>query len=357
MHNTNGTFPEIDCVIIGVNCSSTLEACIASVRNCDYPQEKVHIYYVDGGSTDSSIRVAGQCRNVEVIALNPEHPTPGSGRNAGWKAGSSPFVQFLDSDTLVDREWLKRGVETIVRNDALGAAFGRRNEMHPESSVYNWIGNLEWNPVAGDSECFGGDVMIRRKALEMTDGYDEVLVGGEDPELSRRIIRAGWKIEHLAAPMTRHDLAMTSMKQYLRRAFRSGYGFAAVRLREAHSGSTFWSYDLRKIEIKGGGFLCCSAMALLLPFSGSTPLIYLLSPLTAAIGFMLLLTPRLFKVEKFMLELGLDPVSARRYAWHCSLVVIPQLFGVIRFHAGNLLGRPLCNRRNTLRTNLSNTVS
>jgi cellulose synthase/poly-beta-1,6-N-acetylglucosamine synthase-like glycosyltransferase len=357
MHNTIDSLPEIDCVVIGVNCSRTLEACIASVRSSDYPQEKVHLYYVDGGSADSSIQVAEHCRGVEIIALNPEHPTPGAGRNAGWKAGRSPFVQFLDSDTIVDREWLKQGVETIVRSELLGAVFGRRNEMHPESTVFNWIGDLEWNPVAGETACFGGDVLIRRKALEITGGYDEILVGGEDPELSRRIIRAGWKIEHLDAPMTRHDLAMNTIRQYLKRAFRSGYGFAAVRIREARYGSGFWSFDLRKIEVKGGGFLSCTTMALLLPFAGRSHFFYLMSIITLTIGTMLLLTPRLFKVNKFMHELGLDRNSARRYAWHCSLVVVPQLFGVIRFHVGLLLGRPLCNRRNSLGTNISNTVS
>ena len=357
MHDTIMTVPEIDCVIIGVNCSSTLEACIDSVRSSDYPQEKLHLYYVDGGSTDSSILVAGQCTGVETISLDHEHPTPGAGRNAGWRAGSSPFVQFLDSDTIVDEKWLKQGVETIAANDALGAVFGRRNEMHPESSVFNWIGELEWNPVAGESDCFGGDVLIRRESLERSGGYDEILVGGEDPELSRRIIRGGWRIVHIDLPMTRHDLAMKTVSQYLRRAFRSGYGFAAVRIREARCGSAFWSYHLKKIEVKGGGFLCCAALALLLPFAGSSPILYLLSSIMAAIGTVLLLTPRLFRVDKFMQELRLDRNSARRYAWHCSLVVLPQLFGVIRFHAGFLLGRPLCNRRKSLRTNLSNTAS
>jgi cellulose synthase/poly-beta-1,6-N-acetylglucosamine synthase-like glycosyltransferase len=349
--------PEIDCVIIGINCSRTLADCIGSVRKADYPQEKLQVIYVDGGSTDASVEVARRFPGVRVVSLHREYPTPGSGRNAGWKAGSAPFVQFLDSDTLVDRGWLDRGVETIMDDEKLGAVFGRRDEMHPESSVYNWIGNLEWNPVPGESAAFGGDVLVRRKALEKTGGYDEVLVGGEDPELSRRIIRSGWRILHLDAPMTRHDLAMKTHTQYLKRAFRSGYGFAAVRVREAGCGSDFWSHDVAKIELKGGGFLFSMMLALLFPFTGHTLPMLLLSTMTMAAGTVLLLTPRLFRVSKFMRELSLDRDSARRYAWHCSLVVVPQLFGVIRFHAGDLLGRPLCNRRSSLGTNLSTTVS
>ncbi len=346
---------EIDCVIIGVNCGKTLGRCIESVLHSRYRQQ-VHLHYVDGGSSDESIAVAGRYPEVRVVALTPEYPTPGSGRNAGWRSGSAPVVQFLDSDTVMDPDWLQRGAETLQADADLGAVFGCRNELHPERSVYNWIGDLEWNPKAGNADCFGGDVMIRRVALEATGGYDAVLVGGEDPELSRRIIRAGWNIAHLDVPMTRHDLAMTSVRQYLRRAFRSGYGFAAVRRREASVGSRFWGYDLAKIVAKGGGSLACIMLAALLPLLGTSPGILFCSGLLTAAGTGLLLSPRILRTGKFMQAFNLDRRQAARYAWHCSLVVIPQFFGVVRFHAGRLFCQPLRNRRNALVTNLSNTA-
>jgi GT2 family glycosyltransferase len=347
--------PEIDCVVIGVNCSSTLANCIESIRDADYPQRKLHIFYVDGGSTDDSREVAGQCWGVRVIELNSVYPTPGAGRNAGWKKGSSPFVQFLDSDTLLDAGWLKRGIEAIEAEESIGAVSGLRREIHPGSSVFNWIGDIEWNGHAGESECFGGDVLIRRLALVATGGYDELLVAGEDPDLSRRIIRSGWKIVSLDALMTMHDLAMKTLGQYLRRAYRSGYGFAAVRLHEKRAGSTFWRYDLRKITIKGGGFMISAALAIMLLISGETPVTRLIALFPLGVALCLLLAPRLFRIDKFMQELGLDRTAARRYAWHCSLVVIPQLFGVIRFHTGHIFGLPLRNRRNSLRTERSKT--
>jgi len=340
--------PDIDCVLIGINCSGTLGRCIESVRNARYPQEKLHLCYVDGGSTDGSIGIAEQYEGVEVLSITPQHPTPGIGRNTGWKAGSSPLVQFLDSDTVIDPEWFGKAVEAI-RRKKVGAVLGTRREMHPERSIYNWLGNLEWNGPAGESACFGGDVLIRRGALEATGGYDEELVGGEDPELSRRIVRAGWTILRLDDPMTGHDLAMTKIHQYVRRAFRSGYGFGAVRHREAALGSTFWLAEYRKITIKGGGFALALLLALPLLSAASTPAV-LAAGIVLLCGTTLLLMPRLFKVGKFMREQRLRRSEARTYAWHCSLVVLPQLAGVIRFHAGRLTGRPLRNRPSRLAT-------
>jgi glycosyltransferase involved in cell wall biosynthesis len=345
--------PEIDCVLIGVNCSKTLGRCIDSILRCDYPQEKLHIFYVDGGSSDTSIETAGSYNAVSVIALNPEYPTPGMQRNAGWKTGRSPLVQFLDSDTILDAGWLSRAVDTIAADNLLGAVLGMRNEMHPERTIYNWIGNLEWNGPAGHSDCFGGDVLVRRPALEKTGGYDETLVGGEDPELSRRVIRAGWQIIRLDAPMTKHDLAMTTVKQYLRRAYRSGYGFAAVRVREARAGSPFWRYDFLKIVVKAGAFL--GSVILALPILAFAPQagIKIIAALLPLAGLTVMLSPRLFKIGKFMSDDNLNRTEAKRYAWHCSVVVLPQLFGILRFHLGQLINKPLKNRRRNLKTGLS----
>ena len=344
--------PDIDCVLIGINCCKTLGRCIDSVFACDYPKDKVHLYYVDGGSTDRSIEIARDYENVTVITITPEYPTPGLGRNHGWRRGSSPLVQFLDSDTILDKEWLKRA-SGAMHNDNAGAVLGFRKEMHPEFSVYNWIGNIEWNGPVGESSCFGGDVLIRREALDKTSGYDEVLVGGEDPELSRRIIREGWKIVRIDALMTQHDLAMKTVRQYLARAFRSGYAFAAVRTREAKAGSDFWKSELDKIMIKGGAFFTCIIFAIAIAIIERSQTRPLLALLTAGPGIAILFNPRLFKVKKFMRENNLNRKEARKYAWHCSLVVIPQLFGIVRFYVGLVTSNPLKNKRNILKTELS----
>lgn len=343
--------PHIDCVLIGINSAKTLGRCIESIKAADYPQDRLHIIYVDGGSSDSSIEVARHYDGLQVIGITPDYPSPGIGRNTGWKSGSSPLVQFLDSDTIVDPQWFARGVDAIKPGE-VGAVLGMRHELHPERSFYNWIGNIEWNGPAGQSDCFGGDVLIRREALEATGGYNEELVGGEDPELSRRIIRNGWKILRLDVPMTRHDLAMFKLSQYLRRAYRSGYGFAAVRHREALAGSDFWRYEYQKVTIKGGGFV--TALVLSIPLLGmGTMLAASVALLVIMLGTILLLMPRLFKVRQFIREQKLNKVEARRYAWHCSLVVLPQLAGVLRFHAGRFIGIPLRNKSSKLSTGIS----
>lgn len=216
----------VDVVIIGVNSEKTIAKCIESAKLSRYHGGLIHLYYVDGGSSDNSVSIAREA-GAQVIELTLQYPTPGAGRNAGWKVGHSKWVQFLDADTILHPNWLDIAV-SIVSDEGVGAVCGDRKEAHPEKTFYNWVASLEWNTPEGICEAFGGDVMIRREALEETGGYDEVLVGGEDPEFSQRIRLSDWRIVKIDEPMTLHDIAMEKASQYWKRAYRTGYGYAAV---------------------------------------------------------------------------------------------------------------------------------
>ena len=329
---------DIDVVIIGLNTAATLDACIDSVVNSRYAGGSLHVFYVDGGSNDGSPEIARRHPGVTVIELNLDEPTPGRGRNAGWRAGTSPLVQFLDSDTFLHPDWLAQAAPVIAGE--VIAVNGHLSERHPEASVYNWIGSLEWNAPAGECQAFGGNVLVTRSALEASGGYDNDLVGGEDPELSLRMRQQGGKVFRLAAPMATHDLAMTRLKQYVKRAYRTGYGFAAVTARHGLATRGFWVYESARILVRAGGCLGLGVLGLLLAGLLHPAWLALLVP-----AILLLLYPRLFRIRHFMEEKGIPAAPARIYAWHCSLVVLPELFGIIRFVLGALVGRPLRNRR------------
>ncbi len=387
---------DIDCVVIGVNSEKTLKVCIQSIIDSRYTQGRLHIYYVDGGSTDKSVSIASEFDEVSVIQLNPEYPTPGMGRNAGWKRGKSPFVHFFDSDVIVAPDWMERAVKEMKVDD-IGAVRGNLNERYPDLSVFNWIGNLEWNVAPGKCDSFGGIVMIRRSILEDTGGYDEELVAGEDPELSQRVKILGWEILHLDVPMCSHDLAMMKVRQYWKRAHRTGYGYAAVALKQlvimlkrfAEKGggkillqsaekiagkplgqtrlkgvdkidisfNNFWLYECFRIKIRGGGFIFLTLLSILLiPWAVHSEGIAYLIIMMISLGLLLLFYPLLFRVSWFMKDKKLERSKARIYAAHCSLVVIPEFFGLIRYFAGLIFNRPLRNKRAGLGTGVSRKI-
>lgn len=323
--------PEIGVVIIGVNVGEYIGDCIRSVRAADYPQELITITYVDGGSMDNSCREASAAGKIHLIELNDVHPTPGRGRNAGWKSMSTPLIQFLDADTILAPGWFKAGLAALDEKTA--AVCGRRKERYPDKNIFHRLTEMEWRYELGVCRYFGGDVLIKRDILERTNGFDEALVAGEDPELSYRIRETGQRILRIDASMTTHDINMSSLRQYWKRALRSGYAYAEIGLRFMDKNEKMWLRELVRI-----------CVAALLPPGGLIMGIAAGYPKTACFFACLIFLKPFFKLGKISSAYGRSLSMSLLYASHAAVVVYPQFYGVMRYLIGRIFNRPLQNK-------------
>lgn len=322
--------PPIDIVIIGINVERYLYDCITSIRAADYPQELLNIIYVDGGSTDCSVTI-GNHAGIRVIQLDHSSPTPGRGRNAGIFEATAPFIQFLDADTLMHRDWLKTALAHFDKK--IVAVCGKRSERRPDLNQYHRIASVEWFYEQGPCRYFGGDFLARREPLATSGGFDELLVAGEEPDLSCRLRQQGWIILRIAADMTLHDLNMTRFTQYWKRAFRSGHAYAEVGLRYLHSPEKLWLRELLRICVTA----CLPLLLILLGV--------ILNQFTIALLLALALILKPFaRIPATMKRFGASFSVALVYAMHASFIVYPQFFGVVRYLLSPLVG-PVANRR------------
>jgi GT2 family glycosyltransferase len=216
-------------VAIGRNEGERLRRCLESVRH-----QADHVVYVDSGSTDGSLAMA-RSLGVECIELDLGVPfTAARARNAGWRrllelSPDIQWIQFVDGDCEVVAGWLAQAQAFLAEHPQAAAVCGQRRERHPERSVYNLLCHLEWAKPPGLLKSFGGDVMLRREALEQVGGYRDDLIAGEEPELCVRLRARGWELHALPAEMTLHDAAMMRFRQWWLRIVRSGYAYAAGR--------------------------------------------------------------------------------------------------------------------------------
>lgn len=247
--------PVVSVVIIGRNEGQRLARCIASVRGIEGVGE-IEVIYADSGSTDGS---AGLAREAGALVFEVEsaRPTAALGRNAGWRAARGEFVLFLDGDTILDAGFVRRALDAIGTErepgkSAIAAVWGHRREIDCGRSVYNRVLDLDWVYAPGFVEYCGGDVLMRRPALELVEGFDAGLIAGEEPELCRRLRAKGYRILHIDAPMTGHDLAMVRFSQYWRRALRAGHAYAEVSRRFRDTGDPFWGPERRRNFVRGG---------------------------------------------------------------------------------------------------------
>jgi glycosyltransferase involved in cell wall biosynthesis len=246
------TLPALSIVVIGRNEGQRLVRCLESIASISVEHKHVEVLYVDSASSDGSPETAARL-GAQTIALKVTHPTAALGRNAGWKQAIAEYILFLDGDTILHPDFPARAFESMLANESVAAVWGHRRETHPENSIYNRILDLDWIYPPGPAEFCGGDVLMRRSALEAAGGYDGTLIAGEEPELCRRMRALGYQILHIDAPMTGHDLEMRRFGQYWKRALRAGHAYAEVSSRFRRTGDPFWQSE-RIGNLRRGGF-------------------------------------------------------------------------------------------------------
>jgi glycosyltransferase involved in cell wall biosynthesis len=253
--------PTLSVVIIGRNEGPRLVRCIDSTRSIRGVDGQIETIYVDSGSTDGSRERAAEM-GVKVVPLASARPSAAQGRNAGWKIAAADYVLFLDGDTILDPDYPRLALEAASRDHEIAAVWGSRREIHPEQSVYNRVLDLDWIFAPGFTDYCGGDVLMRRSVLDEVGGYDPELIAGEEPELCRRIRAKGYKILHVDAQMTGHDLAMRRFGQYWRRAVRTGHAYAEVSNRYRATDDPLWTRESRHNLVRGTFWMASLLVAL-----------------------------------------------------------------------------------------------
>lgn len=236
---------DIGVVIIGRNEGARLIECLESVVGRGHA-----VVYVDSGSEDGSPEAAARL-GADVVALDMATPfTAARARNAGFeqleKTGAPTFVQFVDGDCAVIDGWIETAAQFLRDNDKVAVACGAVREKFPERSIFNRLCDREWATPEGETAYCGGNAMMRARAFKEAGGFRETLIAGEEPELCVRLRMRDWKIMRLGSDMVRHDIAMTSLGQWLKRARRAGHAYGEVSTLHPGAPERIWVRQTRR---------------------------------------------------------------------------------------------------------------
>ena len=251
--------PALSVVVIGRNEGTRLSACLRSISAVNQIPEPIEVIYIDSNSTDGTPAMAAEL-SAKVIVLDGGRMSAARARNTGWRAASAPFILFLDGDTTLDPDFVRTAMQEF-HDPEVAVVWGERREIRPGTSIYNRVLDLDWIAPAGLSAFCGGDSLMRRAMLERTGGFNPDLIAGEEPDLCRRMRGLGAKILHIAAPMTKHDLAIHHLSQYWRRAVRTGFAYAEISSRYRDTPDPLWSAESRGNFLRGSLYVGAGIVA------------------------------------------------------------------------------------------------
>lgn len=310
----------IDIVIIGKNCEQILDDCIKSVINTKWVYGEKNIFYVDSFSTDHSMQIANNYKDVKAFLLNEQPASAAKGRNYGATLGHGDIIQFVDCDVVLGKNWLDVVYQNFIENENLAGMKGILKEKNSRQNIYHFAASLEWNESNESCEELGGICAIRRKCFEAVNGYRNI-ESGEDPDLSRRLIEKGYKLKQDSEVMGVHDIRMNEFKVWMRRSIRTGWTYASIGHKRMMKKDFFWIREQARILIRGLG-------AVLAIFGGAYFNQYLL-------GFLLLLVfvfqPTLTSIPRMAKKFHISLYDSFVYSLHCSIILIPQFIGYVKY--------------------------
>lgn len=219
----------LDVVVVSYNSRDALRACVEPLSRLDW----AHVVVVDNDSADGSLESVADLP-IERIA-RADNGGFSKGCNDGWRAGSAPYVCFLNPDATIDGPSLERLVAVLDEDDRVGAVAPRIE--HPDGSIsfslrrfprlrstyaralflHRLFPGAAWtDELVRDEQEYthpgcpewvsGAVVVLPRAVLEELGGWDEgFFLYSEDIDLCRRVWRSGRQVRFEPEAVAVHE--------------------------------------------------------------------------------------------------------------------------------------------------------
>jgi glycosyltransferase involved in cell wall biosynthesis len=238
-------------VIISRNEERNIGRCIESVFDAIERIVSPEIILVDSASTDRTVEIA---KRYPIRILQLKHQSqfsPAAGRFIGFLYSKSDYVQFLDSDMILDKKWIENAIPVLEDDEQVAGVVGITTQepynTYSARRFSKWMGSLK----EGEIKFFDGANLCKRSVLLKIGFYNPYLKAHEETELSLRITRNGYKILRLPYPMIHHVGGNESFMVFLKKKMRNNIGLGQLlRYHLNDKQSLHWFLEEYKFSIR-----------------------------------------------------------------------------------------------------------
>jgi hypothetical protein len=228
MARPTSTRGSVDVVVVSYNSRDLLRDCVGPLASLDW----VNVIVVENASPQDPGDVLADL--PVTLIRNDENLGFGRACNVGWRAGSAPFVLFLNPDARLDAASLEPMIERVER-DGTGLVGPRTvtsdGELVHSQRAFVGVGaiwaqvfflhrivrNGTWvDGIVRDEEAYqrpetpdwvsGACMLLRRVVVERLGGFDErFFMYCEDRDLCRRVRGLGLEVAFEPRAVAVHD--------------------------------------------------------------------------------------------------------------------------------------------------------
>ena len=202
---TAADWPEIDVSVVLFNSERWLEPFMQSLRAQHYPLERLHLRFVDHGSSDNTVAVVQQLldqygaefANAELIVQ--ENLGFGAGHHRAIRAGHSKYCLVTNVDLEFEPDALCLVMRTALSDTTEQVGSWELRQAPYEHPKYYDAVTLECN--WSSHAC----IVLRRSAYEAVGGYEpRIFMYCEDVELSYRLRSYGYVLKYVPQAVVYH---------------------------------------------------------------------------------------------------------------------------------------------------------
>jgi GT2 family glycosyltransferase len=213
--------PSVSVIILNWNGKRHLERCLPSLRNTNYPSEKIELIVVDNKSSDGSKAfVRNFFPEIIFLELDKNYGFTG-GNNRGAEVAHGELLVFLNNDTLVDDNWLVELVKVANNDKQIGICGSkilfeeRRNIVQYAGGFLNTLGggvspfvyteDTGMNDTKLTGYVCGACLLIRRDVFEKLGGFDEdYFMYSDENDLCLRCWLLGYNVVYVPKSIVYH---------------------------------------------------------------------------------------------------------------------------------------------------------
>jgi len=221
-------YPGVSICIATLNGKDYLKGCLTSIKEMDYPQEKIEVIVVDNGSDDGSVEFLAKEFPDVVTIRNNKNKGFAAANNQAAEAAKNPYIAFLNNDTKVDKNWLAELARPLLGSWDVAASGSK--VLSSDGKAIDFAGamiNFEGKgfqvdygvPIGQDKHnnpvhlpfVNGGAMMIRAEVFRYSGGFDDDFFAYyEDVDLGWRLWVLGYKVVFSPSSIVYHTHHGTS---------------------------------------------------------------------------------------------------------------------------------------------------
>jgi cellulose synthase/poly-beta-1,6-N-acetylglucosamine synthase-like glycosyltransferase len=229
---SDSELPTVTLIIPCWNESETIGGTMESVKNLDYPKEKLHTILIDDGSSDNTWEILQEYKDwSNTVVMTKENGGKHTALNHAMKSVETDLICSIDADTFLEPDALAKAASYFVRKPELSAVGGAVLINDPKTFAQK-AQSIEYQMFAYSKKVLGflDGVMVapgafslyRTEALHDVGGYRKAH-NMEDLELTFRLQTAGHKVDQCHNGIV-YTKGPDTVKGLFKQRMRWGYG-------------------------------------------------------------------------------------------------------------------------------------